>query len=347
MVFDYLKDLYFIISDNTSDKINLLKSNSNKLIEDLLILEENNLHKIENYTNQFYYEMINEIQLKNESNIEIILDIESFYTIKEELDDIEKFFVNFEENFTSYLNDKLIYYDNYIEEEFNNTINNNLLDIEFIAQEAQINPIIIDNYSNETKSTFINKVQSFRKKIEDIFNSFTRVFKNILKSDSEIKLKIINDEYISKQRENFINKKERIISELERIIKVNTNFTIYIDDLKLIYEIERELQEKRIKLFNSIFVEAIDNITFDLTEEVIDNFEKQIDNKTEEILEINVRKKDFAKINLLRETRDIIDNFIGTIIKNIQNTYNNETLITNKLELIYNELNIHCFKIFK
>ena len=340
LVFDYLKDLYFIISDNTSDKINLLKSNSNKLIEDLLILEENNLHKIENYTNQFYYEMINEIQLKNESNIEIILDIESFYTIKEELDDIEKFFVNFEENFTSYLNDKLIYYDNYIEEEFNSTINNNLLDIEFIAQEAQINPIIIDNYSNETKSTFINKVQSFRKKIEDIFNSFTRVFKNILKSDSEFKLKIINDEYISKQRENFINKKERIISELERIIKVNTNFTIYIDDLKLIYEIERELQEKRIKLFNSIFVEAIDNITFDLTEEVIDNFEKQIDNKTEEILEINVRKKDFAKINLLRETRDIIDNFIGTIIKNIQNTYNNETLITNKLELIYNELNI-------
>ena len=111
LVFDYLKDLYFIISDNTSDKINLLKSNSNKLIEDLLILEENNLHKIENYTNQFYYEMINEIQLKKESNIEIILDIESFYTIKEELDDIEKFFVNFEENFTSYLNvGKLIAY---------------------------------------------------------------------------------------------------------------------------------------------------------------------------------------------------------------------------------------------
>ena len=70
------------------------------------------------------------------------------------------------------------------------------------------------------------------------------------------------------------------------IIKVNTNFTIYINDLKVLYEIERELQEKRVRTFNDIFVTAIDKLKFDyLTEIILNKLEEDIHEKVLEAIE--------------------------------------------------------------
>ena len=336
--YTFIDDLEKECIDDNNNEIKLINSNSSKIINDSLESEKNNLNEIYNLTNIFYNDIMEEIKNKNESNIEIILDIETFYSIREQLDDIEYIFIEFEKNFKYYIDNTTYYYQNYINKEFNNLIEDNLSKDELIEQEVRINPIIIDNYSEDIKNNFIHKVKLFRVKIENIFKTILNSISNAL---NNYELKGLYDEYISQNYFiDFKNKKDKIISELERIIKVDTNFTLFINDLKVLYEIEREIQEQRVRTFNSIFVEAIDKLNFDyLTEEVLNDFTEKMENITQFILNDNVLIQDFAKTNLLRDARDIIDNFLGNVIQKIKDKYNNKTFINNTLEPFYDGLN--------
>ena len=337
IIYNYLSNLSSQINNNNNNKFIIIKNNSNQAIANLINLLKNNLLEVNSITNKFYDDIMDDIKSKNETNSEIILDIETFYLIKELLDDIEYVFVKFKDYYKSFITNTTINYTNYKNKEFDNIIEKGLSKNELIAHETYINPILIDNYSEEIRNNFRNKVKSFRNTIYNIFETILDSIKKIF-NDSNNQLNDLYDNYYSnKYFQDFKNKKDKIISELERIIKVNTNFTIYTNDLKVLNEIERELQEKKIISFNNIFVTSIDNINFDyLTKEIMRKFENDINNQVKEaIISFN---NSIDSEESLRNIENINKDFIQKLFEEIKNKYVNITFINETLDTIYNEL---------
>ena len=302
---------------NSLSSINLvitsIDSISNEAIQSLLELEKNNLNQIYTLTNDFYNDIINEIKNKNESNTEIILDIETFYAIREQLDEVEDFYYNFQNTFKTYIQKTTNSYSEFINEEFNEKIEENLSKNELMALEAQINPIIIDNINIEARNNFVNMVQSFRNKINTLLDNIKNSISTILNNSSENQLNNLYNDY-NTNLVNFKNKKDEIMSELERIIKVNTNFTLYINDLKVLYDIERELQNKRIETFNDILVYKIDHLENIYASNIISNFKEQLNISLNTYIETN--------FDALKESvNDTIQNLGENLIENITNEY--------------------------
>ena len=246
----YSSEIYYNLSNyiNNSEsyinKISLIKTNSLELVNDIKFTRPSILNII--------YEQIDEIfDQVSKINSDAELDYENV-----------KFYISLLENITNnYL------YSNSTSKRINNIklnlikliklnelnttkhINNSLNQS---LNEIQTNQIIFDNIN----LTEINEYKKTLELFSDLSKAFYNNLLNIINHNIEYFYIEIPPEVSGLPSNNYITK--NVIDNIKYISKINlTNFDIYIDDLNLLNNIQKELQLKRVKSFKIFFIEEL------------------------------------------------------------------------------------------
>ena len=348
--------------DNIHKKINESENNLNQLNNNISSNKESNNNQINEETkNEFnnyieemnnnikslhYYiiNFIDEIKQKLSAFNEKTLDISIYYTILEEIDLCSNVYSLLDNiNINNAISKEKGNFNLYINEIFNIEIEEIIKKFEIISKRLQFNQTLIECIKETSRKDMINKLNSFRIKISNIISNIQNNINNTYsKSLNEFSLA-----FITNYKNEFISKRDELISQLNIVVKESKNFFSHIRDLELINTISNNIFKKRKELIFENIIKKLKNVQNSyLTENKLKLFDSEISNISERIInEILINKENNFK-NLI----NLVDEFSSKIIEidtnymsdnlylNIFGLFNNTNLINSMYEKYYKEL---------
>ena len=254
----YATELYENFSDvnfflqSVYDNVSLINTNSIKLINDSIFQLGINLFFIFNQINDFYNK-VNNIYSNSE------LDYENLKLYISLLENIKNNSLNFNETFENNINNikqNLIELIQLNEYNTTNQINNSLYEL---INDIKTNQIIFDSFNFTERNEYINKLEFFPLLSKIFYSNLSFDINNTIKLNLSNfdSLNEINSGYETNITSSF-SLIDNIIENLQEKLQINiSNFTTYIDDLKLLNNIQRELDFKRVDSFKIYFIENL------------------------------------------------------------------------------------------
>ncbi len=284
------------------------------------------------------------------------IDIGTYYNIIDQLNSTEKIYNEFESMLKNAINQQSSLLKDFSYELFKNNLENIIENEEFISKRLQTNQTLIEAINNKKRNSMISSLNAIRNKIIKLINS---VLSNInttyssLINGNELNL-ILNQ--IQNKKNSFITKKNEIISALKEEIHLTSNFEVYINNINLLFDIERTVKNVRNQKFFDNIIIPLDNIKtnfilssdFDDINEIIKSIISEVSNNKE---------NEFSNLPLLLEQLNSnIDSSITNLLNNnlitkLYNKYNDNSFLEKQFKLYYspviqafNEYNITFYE---
>ena len=340
---------YNLLENNKKNvkDLNSVKTIINKSNETFHNFYNNAYQKISNLeekVNDFFSKMKN---ITDELKKKVFdIDIDLYYGIKDELNIINNIYSQFINKIKSSIKNEEDKFDNQTYQNFKDTIEPNLIEIEGIAQEMQFNDkvkeVINDILKNTGKENVYSQFENYRTIIYDTLNSMIQLVNN--NNENELQKKDLNITY-TKLINDIEEKQNELFEALESFINYNLNFTLYVQDMECFFNIEKEIYEKRKKGYIDYILKPFRQIedTF-LTTNILNNIKSQINQQFSKFKNL-INNSDFNNLitelsNFLNIYNEIQKKYLGEeMISKTVERFNNTDLINNNLKEFYNSLN--------
>ena len=335
--YEYLIENY----KNNNDELNELKNRTNFTN---IITESNSnfqifynesldkINKVYEDIKKFFYDINRRIE--NEYNIE--LEIDAYYGIDDELKIINQRYLEFISKLNDSIENEIYEFNNRINKEFKNIIESNLTEIEKIVEEMKYNERVKSMFNswnkNSDKEAMISNFEKYRNIIYDIFNSMKNSiydnYMNILK-ENEI------NQNLTSQLNEIIQNQTELFQKLEVFLNnLNLNFTIYVEDMKCFFNVEREISEKIKEGYIKYFLKPLSQLEDNyLTQEIINNITSEFSIRLNNI-KLLIQNKTGSN-GIYNSYTNLIVDYVNQVV----NTYLSEEMISKTIERFnYSEL---------
>ena len=380
----HLDNLFIQIKHGSNNSFATLYENSSKTNELFESLKNNIFYKDENIIKNIIEISENELSLflqtsQNFSNIiesskiffpnihelvnyqlsliekgydsEFNFDICTFYDIKDNLNELEKIFNNFENGVKIAINSENSSYYKYILEEYDNKINPILIYLEYIADMMKNNITNIvghtefygQDYGDERRNHIINWINGLREQYQSIINN---IFIEINET-YEIKTNDLSENatIIINQYEDIKNNGTEFIEMLRNkgLITFDQNFTIYNEDINLIISIYMNASQIRDNAYKEYIIKPLNLIKDDFVFTRYESFKYYIDSIINNMIN-EIKKNNYNEANIISETlNDTINEkyeyyFNSNLMNYIVSKYDNKSLFEEMAEKYYNEV---------
>ena len=351
-LFESLKNNIFYKDDNIIK--NIIEISENEL--SLFLQTSQNISNIIESSKIFFpniHELVNyQLSLIEKGyDSEFNFDICTFYDIKDNLNELEKIFNNFENGVKIAINSENSSYYKYILEEYDNKINPILIYLEYIADMMKNNITNIvghtefygQDYGDERRNHIINWINGLREQYQSIINN---IFIEINET-YEIKTNDLSENatIMMNQYEDIKNNGTEFIEMLRNkgLITYDQNFTIYNEDINLIISIYMNASQIRDNAYKEYIVKPLNLIKDDFVFTRYESFKYYIDSIINNMIN-EIKKNNYNEANIISETlNDTINEkyeyyFNSNLMNYIKSKYDNKSLFEEMAEKYYNEV---------
>ena len=345
------------IDSGNEEYVNNILSLTEEDVKKFLSDNKNNTYSLYQAAKVFYPGVLNAIETRleilrqNYKEDEFDFDITTFYDIQDIYKKVITLMSGFEKSIKdAILRENLTFYNN-VNDKFEEILNDPLKNVEIISYNARNNASVIDAIINVhsngegKRQELINGINSLRVKINDMLTSiydkiYNVYYDNLFNTND---FKEINDNLEQYMKEIETNQTSLIDYIRTNFLKYELNFEIYIEDVKVLLEVNKKAAESRESNYNNIYKTISGIVDTYLTEEKLDGINKELNELLSNII-ISTQKRQYSYAlgnitSLKNKVQDIINNTLSDKVYNaVVSRYTDTTLLRNMIKNYYSNV---------
>ena len=300
------------------------------------------------------------IEFKNQSNdyTPFNFDITTFYDIQDIYTKVINILSSFKDRIENAISVENITFYNEVNNQFNEILDTPLKNVEIISYNARNNASVIDamrifwgnQEGDRRRKLLINNINSLRVKINDMI---TVIFNKIKDTyDSEL-LKSETFKTITNNLNNYANEikanQTSLMTFLRNYVKYDTNFTLYVEDVKILLKVNYEAMKSRESNYQKIYDTITGMVDLYLTESKKTAINNNLNGYLQKIISSTRNYSYGYALNyanqLKSEVKNIILNYLNeTVYNEVVAKYTDKTLLNNMITSYYTEVYKAYFK---
>ena len=344
------------IKEKSENNIKELINTSNNLFDVFFKKKFEEIEEISEDNNKFIQNTIKSIEYQEKNSIHgLNFDISTYYDIKNIINYVINIFESFKERINTALYYENMTYSSFVSQEFENEIKPFLDKVNLIGEFAKNNVSAILSFDDSEREKLINKIKTINININKILKEIIiglgqSDIKNIEKNMKEISDKF-NKEF-NAVKEN----KNKIMDKLKEYAFFDSNFKIYIDDIKKLRDIENEIIESKRKSYEKYIIQPLKKIQNNnfLSKEDFNSFIKLINEYINKIINNNSGAEEIIKKFNEKISKQINEKLGNNLIDLISEAYTKENFLKkifedyyNSFSKVYDKYNTDFFENFK
>ena len=296
-------------------------------------------------------------KMKEEYKEELDFDINTFYDIKDILENIYDIYSNFVNSVNEAISNENFTYYTFVNSEFDRVIDQYLKKVEFIGDRMKNNLTLIKGFElyyqdaetgtlkREENIEFIHGLRNqINRMIQQIFEKINAVYNETINGENSVFVSLFKK--FEDQLEEIKKNGSDLIDLMRTQVKFDQNYSVYLEDIKSLYEVYNKVYENKTKSYTKNIHDKLLSVGSDYLDEKKNAIKNMLENPiykaTEFIKELHYQEARDEIHYLLDENEGlfqvILKQYLDEDIKDIViSKYSNYTFLKNILDQYYNE----------